>query len=98
MNDTRALTEFQQKCESELCPALAARGLALTDRTQAGELETYIRASVRGTNIVVYIYEDEAQFHRDGKRAAIFEHQDFSDATQLQKAFVCGVIEATHGC
>jgi hypothetical protein len=96
MNATRSLTEFQQKCERELCSALAARGLALADRTLAGESETYIHASVPGTDIEVYIYEDEAQFHKDGKRAGVFEHQDFSDAAQLQKAFICGVIDATH--
>ena len=96
MNATSSLTEFQQKCEGELCSALAARGLALADRTLAGESETYIHASVGGTAIEVYIYENEAQFHKDGKRAGVFEHQDFSDATQLQRAFISGVIDATH--
>ena len=96
MNTTRSLTEFQQQCEGELCSTQAARGLALADRILAGESETYIRASVRGTDIEVYIYEDEAQFHQDGKRAGVFEHQDFSDAAQLQEAFICGVIDATH--
>jgi hypothetical protein len=94
MNATRSLTEFQQKCEGELCSALAARCLALAHRTLAGETETYIRASVSGTDIVVYIYEDEAQFHRGGKVAGRFEHQDFSSADELMKAFIYGVILA----
>jgi len=96
MNATRSLTDFQQKCERELCSALAARGLALADRTLAGEAETYVRATVRDTDIVVYIYEDEAQFHKGERRVGVFEHQDFDDAAQLQEAFIRGVIGATH--
>ena len=94
MEATRSLTEFQRACEDELCAALASEGLALTGRTLAGETETYIRASVSRTDIVVYIYEDEAQFHRDGKVAGRFEHQDFRDADELKKAFIYGVIHA----
>ncbi len=78
----------------ELRSALAAKGSALSERTVAGESEIYVRASVLGTGIEVYIYEDEAQFHRDGKRAGVFEHQDFGDSDQLQKAFICAVLEA----
>ena len=59
-----------------------------------GRIGIYVRASVLGTGIEVYIYEDEAQFHRDGKRAGVFEHQDFGDSDQLQKAFICAVLEA----
>jgi hypothetical protein len=70
--------------------------LALTDRVLAGEFETYIQASVSGTDILVYIYRDEAQFHKAGKRAGTFEHQDFSNADQLRKAFICRVVEAAH--
>ena len=95
MSVSRRLTGFQEQCERELRSALAARGLALSDRIVAGESEAYVRASVRGTDIEVYIYEDEAQFHRGGRRAGVFEHQDFDDATQLQAAFVSGVIDAT---
>jgi hypothetical protein len=60
MNASRSLTEFQQKCEAALCSALAARGLTLTNRTLAGLSETYIYASVHSTDIMVYIYENEA--------------------------------------
>ena len=94
MSATRVLTEFQQDCETELCSAQAARNQALTERILAGETETFIRASVSGTDIVVYIYEDEAQFHRGGKVAGRFEHQDFSNPDELRKAFIYGVIHA----
>jgi hypothetical protein len=94
MGATRVLTEFQQGCEAELRSALAATHQTLTARMLAGETETYIRASVAGTDIVVYIYEDEAQFHRGGKVAGRFEHQDFSNADDLKKAFIYGVIHA----
>jgi hypothetical protein len=95
MHATRSLTKFQRECEEELISALSARGLALVGRTLAGESETYIHAVIRGADIEIYIYEDEAQFHKGGKRAGVFEHQDFSDAAQLQKAFIRGVIDAT---
>src|SRR4051812_32627972 len=95
MTIPRSLSAFQQQCESELSSALAAEGFVLADRIVAGESESYVRASVLGTDIEVYIYDDEAQFHRGEKRAAGFEHQDFENATQLQKAFVSGVVEAT---
>ena len=88
------MTDFQQECERELCSALAARDQSLTERILAGERETYIRASVSGTDIVVYIYEDEAQFQRGGKVAGRFENQGFSDADALKKAFINGVIHA----
>jgi hypothetical protein len=94
MSATRVLTEFQQECEAELCSALAARNQALTERILAGETETYICASVSGTDIIVYIYEDAAQSHRGGEVAGRFEHQDFSDGDELKKAFIYGVIHA----
>jgi len=97
METTRSLTDFQRNCEKALGSAFKGGGLSLTDRALAGQSETYIRASVRCTDIVVYIYENEAQFHRGGKRAGVYEHQDFDDADQLQKAFISGVLKAAHG-
>ena len=91
---SRSLTEFQRSCEHELSSAIAAKKLALANRALAGESETYICASVRGTDIVVYIYTDEAQFHRSGKVAGRYEHQDFRSPDGLQKGFISGVLEA----
>jgi hypothetical protein len=96
MTVSRSLSGFQQQCESKLSSALASKGLALGDRIVAGESESYVRASVLGTDLEVYIYEDEAQLHRGGRRAAVFEHQDFADATELQEAFVSAVVQATN--
>ena len=92
----RSLTEFQETCERELGLALAARGSALAGRTLAGESETYIHAFVRDTDVEVYVYENEAQFHQGGKRAGIFEHQDFGTPEQLQAAFIRGVLTTIH--
>jgi len=96
MEVTRLLTEFQRTCENGLCSALAAEGFALKDRTLAGETETYIYASVPGTDIEVYIYEDEAQFHKHGKLAGLYDLPDFADSAELHTAFVVGVLEAAH--
>ena len=96
MDSTRSLTQFQQTCESALRAALASEGLALAERTLAGETQTYIHGSVRGTDIEVYIYEDEAQFHRSGKLAGWYERPDFNDSAELQTAFIDGVLLAAH--
>lgn len=93
---SQGLTDFQRSCEAALSSALMAKGLALTDRALAGKKETYITAKV-SPDITVYIYEDEAQFHRAGTLAGLYEHQDFAGPEQLQEAFVGGVLEAAHG-
>jgi hypothetical protein len=96
MNVSGSLTEFQRICERDLCSTLAAKHSGLTNRTVTGQSETYIHASVLGTDIEVYIYEDEAQFHRGGKLAGLYEHQDFDNADELKKALICGVLEAAY--
>ena len=92
---SRPLTEFQRACEDRLGVELASEEFGLTERTLAGESQTYIRALVRDTDIAVYIYEDEAQFHRGAKLKRAYERADFDSPVELQRAFIDGVLHAT---
>jgi hypothetical protein len=90
----RQLTAFQRTCETALASALRDVGRELERRELHGQAETFVRARVAGTGITVYIYEDEAQFHRKDKLAGLYERADFSSLDELQSAFVLGVLEA----
>jgi len=81
-----------------LLSALKTEGLALSGRELAGESETFIRATVRGTDLVLHIHEHEARFHRAGKLARRYDCREIVSPLQLQKEFVQGVVEAAKDC
>lgn len=78
LTTTRLLTDFQRSCESALLQALSSCRRSLMQRSLEGQRDTYIQARISDSDITVFIYEDEAQFHRDsGKRPGIYERPDF---------------------
>ena len=86
------LSAFQISCESALCAALAQHGSSLHDRVLGGEKETYITARFAGTDLSVYIYDDEASILGQGVDRR-FEVPDFDTPEQLQTAFIAGCLE-----
>jgi hypothetical protein len=56
----KELTQFQTKCEAVLIEDLKLVGRRLVNRRLEGVSETYIRAKVSETELVLFIYEDEA--------------------------------------
>lgn len=90
-----APTKFQEKCEGELNSALKPLGRELLDRkfvvgsskVFAGQVETFVTGKVSGTDIQVWIYNNEAQFagNQLDKR---FEAPDYSSEDKLIQAFV----------
>lgn len=94
MKPKRQLTKFQESCETAVRSALASAGAVIVGRELLGEGETYIRASVGGSDLMMYIYEDEAQFHTGSGLAGLYESQDYSSSAELQAAFVSDVITA----
>ncbi len=69
-------------------------GMALTNGELLGTNETYIRASVGDSDLTVYIYVDEAQYHNTQGLTGLYECQDYSSPESLQQAFVSGVCAA----
>jgi len=94
MKADRHLTAFQKSCESAIESALALVGAAVVNRELQGERETYIRAAVDGSDLILYIYEDEAQFHTSAGLAGLYESQSYTSWEDLQEAFVSGVVAA----
>jgi len=91
MSTGHSLTLFQLHCEAALSGALSLLGTQLVQREVLGNNESYVRASVLGSEIVVYIYEDEAQFHNGQGLVGLYESQDYATSDLLQDAFVSGV-------
>lgn len=94
MDADRRLTQFQRDCESAVMVALGAVGLTFASRELLGENETYIRANVSRTGIVLYIYEDEAEVHDQEGLFGLYEAQDYPSGSELQRAFVTAVVGA----
>lgn len=94
MEKDRELSLFQVRCESALAAALVSMGVALNSRELLGVNETYVRALLGDSDLVVYIYVEEAQYHSAGGLAGLYESQDYSSPESLQQAFVSGVCAA----
>ena len=90
MSNDHSLTPFQLRCEAALSSALSSLGTQLVQREVLGNNESYIRASIQGSDLVVYIYEDEAQFHNSLGLAGLYEAEDYVTSESLQYAFVSG--------
>lgn len=89
----QAINEFQRTLETDLNALLARRGLYLVKRlvhqaTQSEEV--FISASIAGTSLEVWIYEDEAQFFGDGSDCR-FEAPDYDTPEDLKAAFLEGL-------
>jgi hypothetical protein len=74
----QSLSPFQEQCEEKLSAALSAQGHHLIERVLAGKNETFIQAKVAGTDLEVYIYSDEAQFHKASILVSHFESPDYA--------------------
>ena len=85
-----ALTDFQTKCEASLQALLTEQGRRLDARSIMGTTETYIRARISGTDLTVYVYEDEAQIHGSGVTRR-FEAPDYESSEELLRAFVAEI-------
>ncbi len=86
------LSAFQIACETALRAALEQHGSSLLDRSIQGENETYITARLAGTEISVYIYDDEASILGPGVDRP-FEVPDFDTPHELQTAFVTACLD-----
>ena len=92
-----SLTEFQEICEHDLEERLATHGRKLEKREVVqGESQTYLTAHIGGTELHVWIYEDEAQFEGEGLDCR-YETPDFDSPGDLIEAFVGGVSAALQG-
>lgn len=86
-----SLTEFQTICEHNLEELLATHGRKLERREVIqGETQTYVTAQIGGTELHVWIYEDEAQFEGEGLDCR-YEAPDYDSPGDLIEAFVTGV-------
>lgn len=97
------LTEFQVVCETKLSGALSSINLKLCDK-ELGEItdtyfdhanETYIHASVDGTGIEVWIYDNGAAFSGPGIDMR-YEHEDYANKEKLMDAFVMEILVAVN--
>lgn len=88
------LTQFQIDCEAAVRDALAEVGCTIEGREILGANETYIRARLAQSDLVLYIYEDEAQFHDASGLVGLFEAPDYPTPEELQRAFVAQVVGA----
>lgn len=86
------LTEFQIVTESALVAFLGNRNRRLENRALGGESETYVKATISGTPLEVWIYDDAAEVSGPGIDAR-FEPPDYQDAEALRRAFVSRAVE-----
>jgi len=91
MSTDHSLTLLQMDCEAALSTALHSLETQLIQREILGNKESYVCASVLGSDIVIYIYEDEAQFHNGQGLVGLYESHDYATSESLQDAFVSGV-------
>jgi len=83
----RQLTEFQNKCENKLVEALSVHEITLKGKSINGKKEAYIHAHISGSEIEVWIYEDEAMI--SGPKIDFrFESPDFDTDDELIDAFL----------
>lgn len=94
MENETQLTPFQQSCECMLLRALNANGLTLAFRELAGESETYIRATVRDTDLELRIDAHEARIFRSGWPVASYDREKFYSPLRRESEFLQGVIGA----
>lgn len=71
---------------------LGSRGRRLENRTQGGKSESYVQATISGTPLEVWIYDDEAQLQGPDIDER-FEAADFRNAEALRRAFLMRAIE-----
>jgi len=82
-----SLSKFQKLCERRLSELLSSSGKHLEGRKLEGEQETYITGKISGSDIQVWIYEDEAMFDGGGLDCR-FEAPDFDSGEDLIDAFI----------
>jgi hypothetical protein len=87
------VTSFQERCEAQLLQRLKDVGRYLVNREILGTRERYVHASVNGSDLEVWIYEDEAQVSAPGLDDR-FEAADFVTDQQLIDAFIDDVASA----
>jgi hypothetical protein len=79
-------TEFQLRCEEALRELLEYRGMRL-NREVVGNGETYVHGAVEGTDVEVWIYDDEAEY-RSGRKRRNFEAAVFRDESERIASFI----------
>jgi hypothetical protein len=79
-------TEFQLRCEEALREFLEYRGMRL-NREVVGNGETYVHGAVEGTDVEVWIYDDEAEY-RSGRKRRNFEAAVFRDESERIASFI----------
>ena len=70
-----------------LSGALGAIGSGLDERRVEGRSESFIRGRLRGTEVEVFIYNDEAQLQGPGVDQR-FEAPDYPSGEALAQAFI----------
>ena len=81
-------------CEAAVRVALAETGCSIDGLALLGARETYIRATIAHGDIVLYIYEDEAQLRDTTGLIGLYEAPDYPSSNDLQRAFVAQVVSA----
>jgi hypothetical protein len=86
------LNDFQLATERALAEALDGRGIRLENVEVTGETETCIRASLGGSGLEVFVYEDGAGILGPSLDRR-FEVEDFAGLEALRQAFVLEAVE-----
>lgn len=86
------LTQFQIDTEVALLNALRLRSGGLRERRLGGQAETFIRALISGSQLELYIYDDEASILGPGIDER-FEAPDYPTSSDLARAFISKVLE-----
>jgi hypothetical protein len=79
-------SEFQLRCEEALRELLEYGGMRL-NREVVGNGETYVHGAVEGTDVEVWIYDDEAEY-RSGRKRRNFEAAVFRDESERIASFI----------
>ncbi len=81
------LTPFQILCEAKATELLQSYGRQFEERKLEGVSEVFISGRISGTDVTIYIYEDEVQLmnHRVDVR---FENPDYDTDEEMVVAFL----------
>jgi hypothetical protein len=83
------LTEFQVRCENALREIVARSDRQLSREVFANG-ETYIHIAIEGTDVEVWIYDDEAEY-RSGRKSRNFEAVVFRDESERIASFIAEI-------
>jgi len=88
----RPINGFQLECRKRAAELLAQLGAQLEEERKNGKRETYITARVSGTDLVLWIYDDETEISGPGVDDR-FESPDYDTSEELISAFTEALVQ-----